>query len=101
VRGRRDRFAPGGFLHHGQGKWYPGEPLPGWGFSLFWRRDGEPIWRNAALLATERHSRTLIADDAQRFAESVATRLAISADHVIPAFEDPAEWMRKEGELPD
>ena len=101
IRRLRDRFAPGGLLHHGHGKWYPGETLPRWGFSLFWRRDGEPIWRDAALLATERHNRTLIADDAQRFAESVATRLGITADHVIPAFEDPAERMLKEGELPD
>src|SRR5215813_11981825 len=101
IRRLRDRFAPGGLLHYGHGKWYPGETLPRWGFSLFWRRDGEPIWRDAALLATEPHNRTLIADDAQRFAESVSTRLGITADHVIPAFEDPAEWMLKEGELPD
>src|SRR5262249_17393230 len=101
IRRLRDRFAPAGLLHHGQGKWYPGEPLPRWGFSLFWRRDGEPTWRDKALLAPERQSRKLIADDAERFAESVAVRLGITADHVIPAFEDPAERMLKEGELPD
>ena len=34
----KQRYAPRGLAHFGQGKWYPGEPLPRWSLNCFWRK---------------------------------------------------------------
>src|SRR5260221_4832482 len=94
------KFAPGGLIHHGQGKWYPGEPLPRWAFSLFWRVDGKPVWQNGKLISLEKPARAASIDDAHRFTEGLAGKLGITTEHVLPAFEDPAERMLKEGARP-
>jgi uncharacterized protein (DUF2126 family)/transglutaminase-like putative cysteine protease len=99
IRRLYSRFAPGGLLHFGQGKWYPGEPLPRWALSLFWRRDGVPIWRDIGLIARAAAAKTPSPSDAKRLAEGIAARLGIMAEYVQPAFEDPAERILKQGEL--
>jgi uncharacterized protein (DUF2126 family)/transglutaminase-like putative cysteine protease len=101
IRRLRDKFAPGGMLHYGQGKWYPGEPLPRWAFALYWRKDGLPIWRSPALIAAEKSDHAPSTAEAQRFTESLATRLGVDIVHVLPAYEDPVARMIKEGELPE
>ena len=109
IRRLRDRFAPGGFLHYGQGKWYPGETLPRWTFSLYWRRDGKPIWHDADLIAEERADDRIDenpgaktdAGKAEVLLKTVAETLGVEPDYVAPAYEDPAEWIVKEGNLPD
>ncbi|WJR65555.1 transglutaminase family protein [Neorhizobium sp. CSC1952] len=101
IRRLRERFAPGGFLHYGQGKWYPGESLPRWTFSLYWRKDGVPIWRNPDLVAEEGRDHGATEDDSGRLLTAIAGELGIDAEMVVPAFEDPAEWIIKEGSLPE
>ena len=101
IRRLRDRFAPGGFLHYGQGKWYPGETLPRWTFSLYWRRDGEPIWRNPSLIAEEQAETEAGPAEAGAFARAIAEELNVDPDHAQPAYEDPAEWLLKEANLPE
>jgi uncharacterized protein (DUF2126 family)/transglutaminase-like putative cysteine protease len=98
IRRLRQRFAPGGLLHHGLGKWYPGEALPRWAFCLHWRRDGKPIWHDAARIASETAAARPRAEDAQRFAQALASRLGLDSAYAQPAFEDPAERMLEQGE---
>lgn len=100
IRRLRDKVAPSGFLHYGQGKWYPGETLPRWTFSLFWRCDGKPVWRDAALIAGESKREDATAQNAGVLLNAVAQELGLEPAHVQPVFEDPATWMLKEGNLP-
>lgn len=100
IRKLHARFAPGGLLHYGQGKWYPGESLPRWAFGLYWRKDGVSIWKNAELIAKIDDPRNAIIEDAQRFMEGTAKRLGLDAGYVMPAYEDPAHWLQKEAALP-
>ena len=101
IRRLRNRFAPGGLLQYGQGKWYPGEPLPRWAFALYWRRDGVPIWRDDSLIAREAADHNPTAEDSQHLANGIAARLGIAADYVQPAYEDPADRMVKQGLIPE
>ncbi|KUF12469.1 DUF2126 domain-containing protein [Pseudoponticoccus marisrubri] len=100
IRRLRGRFAPGGFLHYGQGKWYPGETLPRWTFALYWRRDGKPVWKNDAHVARENPAQAAGIAEAESFLSKFAENLGIPRDHAQPAFEDPAEWVLREAGLP-
>lgn len=101
IRRLRERFAPGGFLHYGQGKWYPGESLPRWTFSLYWRTDGEPVWRDPSLIARENGNATVGPKQAESLLIAIAGELGIDKAMVGEAYEDPGEWLLKEGKLPD
>ncbi len=101
IRRLRDKFAPGGFLHYGQGKWYPGESLPRWTFSLYWRRDGEPIWTNSNLIAEEGADTNVGPNEAEQLLMGIADALGVEPEMVTPAFEDPATWILKEANLPE
>ena len=100
IRKLRTRFAPGGLLHYGQGKWYPGESLPRWAFGLYWRKDGVPIWKNSDLIADVEGPNQAQIEEAERFAEGTAKRLGIDSEFIMPAFEDPGFWLQKEAGLP-
>ncbi|MET0286076.1 MAG: transglutaminase family protein, partial [Polyangiales bacterium] len=94
------RFAPGGLLHYGQGKWYPGEPLPRWAFSCYFRRDGEPIWKDPALIADEKTSYQHGDKEANALMKALAERLQVGAQYIIPATEDVFYYLWREKRLP-
>ena len=93
------RFGPGGMLHYGQGKWYPGEPLPRWALGLYWRRDGKPIWRGEARAETPR-PKPATASDAMALTRRLAGRLGVDPACALPAREDPLHWIKAEGDFP-
>lgn len=91
IRSLRARVAPGGLLHYGQGKWYPGEPLPRWALSCFWRVDGIPIWENIDLTSREDQEYGFTAADALKFVTVLSRRLEVSAESILPAFNGQGE----------
>jgi uncharacterized protein (DUF2126 family) len=96
----REKYAAKGLVHFGQGKWYPGEQLPRWSLNCFWRRDGEPVWENPALLADESKDYGADAISADRLLRGVARRLGLEPRFVFNAFEDVFYFLWRERRLP-
>jgi uncharacterized protein (DUF2126 family)/transglutaminase-like putative cysteine protease len=91
IRALRESMAPHALLHYGQGKWYPGEPLPRWALSCFWRADGVPVWEDTDLIALEDHDYGFATGDALRFIQALTRRLQVTAENVLPAFDPESE----------
>ncbi|QDT09535.1 DUF2126 domain-containing protein [Planctomycetes bacterium K23_9] len=96
----REKYGFGAMLHYGQGKWYPGESLPRWALTCLWRRDGEPVWQNPALIADEGvdygHDHT----DAKRFTKHLAEELGVNVKCSFPVYEDTFHYLWREQRLP-
>jgi uncharacterized protein (DUF2126 family)/transglutaminase-like putative cysteine protease len=97
IQGLRSRMAPGALLHYGQGKWYPGEPLPRWAMSCFWRTDGVPIWEEADLIADEDQNYGFGAGDSFRFMEALTRRLQVSSENVLAAYDEATDGTEPAG----
>jgi uncharacterized protein (DUF2126 family) len=100
VKRLRGRFAPGGLLHYGQGKWYPGEPLPRWALGCYWRADGEPVWCDDALIADRASPQELDAAQAERFGLALAEELGVDPSWLQAAHEDAWYYLWREHRLP-
>ncbi len=91
IRRLSERTAPGAMLHYGQGKWYPGEPLPRWALSCYWRADGVPVWENPDLIAQEEQATGFDTADALAFMNALSRRLEVRTENVLPAFNPASE----------
>ncbi|WP_230968929.1 transglutaminase family protein [Nitrogeniibacter aestuarii] len=96
----KDKYAPFGLAHFGQGKWYPGEQLPRWALNCFWRHDGEPMWKNPALLADEKKDYGVTEADADRLLQRIAQFLGLDPQFVFAGYEDVFYYMWRERRLP-
>ena len=96
----KKRFAEKPLLHYGQGKWYPGEPIPRWAKTCFARKDGLPIWERQELFAEEGTEHGHTVDDARRFISEVANRMGVGESNVTDAFEDAIYHVWEEQRLP-
>jgi uncharacterized protein (DUF2126 family)/transglutaminase-like putative cysteine protease len=96
----RDHFAPGGLLHFGQGKWYPGESLPRWAYTCYWRTDGFPLWQDPHWVGQPDHDYGYGLEHAEDFAIELTKRLRIDDEFLITAYEDPLEYLHAERKLP-
>ena len=97
----RDVFAKGAMLHYGQGKWYPGEPLPRWQYGIFWRKDDTSVWRNPALLADINKDYGHTVKQAQKFIQQISQRLGVQSRYIVTAFEDSFYYLWQEGTIPE
>ncbi|MGH8766457.1 MAG: DUF2126 domain-containing protein, partial [Burkholderiales bacterium] len=100
LRKLKEKYAKAGLLHLGQGKWYPGEQLPRWSLSCFWRKDGEPVWEDAALFADESIDNGATGEQAALFLRTLAQKLGLDSQCVFPAYEDTLYYLWRERRLP-
>jgi uncharacterized protein (DUF2126 family)/transglutaminase-like putative cysteine protease len=99
VRRLNRQFAVGGLLHHGQGKWYPGEPLPRWAYSCYFRKDKQPIWEDPANFADGTDNGHTF-EHALTFIRSLAEKLGVDLANIMPGYEDTWYYLWRERRLP-
>lgn len=100
IRRLKNSFGPGGLIHKGQGKWYPGEPLPRWQYTTIWRNDGYPLWQHDTLLDIDETPSTYTIKEAHQLALLLTKFLNIPADHMHSAVEDAVFFLWEEAKVP-
>ena len=101
IRRLMDRWTPGRGANHSMGKQYPGEQLPRWALHCHWRADGETVWNDPALLASDDDTDNATAAGSGRVRRTAWPNGCRSIPAlVIPAYEDIHYYLWKEQRLP-
>jgi uncharacterized protein (DUF2126 family)/transglutaminase-like putative cysteine protease len=93
----KEEFAPGGLLHVGQGKWYPGEPLPRWANTLYWRKDGVPLWRGES---PKPNAKAVPPEAARALLRMLCAQMELPATAIHPCYEDAFYTLWQQHNLP-
>jgi len=96
----KDEYAKGALMQYGQGKWYPGEPLPRWKLACFWRKDGVKMWNNDALMADLSKDYGYTHEHAEQFMKLLSNELSVDPENIHPAYEDPFYFIWEESKVP-
>ena len=100
IRKLTPLWSPGAALTYNMGKHYPGEQLPRWAIHAHWRADGEPVWKDPSLLASDDDTGDADPAAAAAFAAALAERLQIDPALVNSAYEDVHYYLWREHRLP-
>jgi uncharacterized protein (DUF2126 family) len=92
VQALRRRMDRGALLHYGMGKWYPGEPLPRWILSCYWRVDGVPVWEDGSLIAEDGADYGYGPAEADRFMEALTRRLGADSNNILRVYNPRNEY---------
>jgi len=99
IRRLKNKFAPGGLLHFGQGKWYPANRFRA-GPGLLLADGRQALWHDDSLLADEAASYGHTEREAAWFIHQLAHVLDVKAMHILPAYEDAWYYLWRERRLP-
>lgn len=96
----KQKFAPEGIIHQGQGKWYPGEAIPRWQYVLYWRKDGSALWSDDKWFAAPDSQSSYTLSQAQEMLYKIAGDLGINPDNIREAYEDTYYFIWEKSKLP-
>jgi uncharacterized protein (DUF2126 family) len=68
--------------------------------ALYWRKDGLPIWKNRKWFADFSKDYKYTFKDAEKFLNCLTAKMGVSAENIIPGYEDAFFYLWTERKLP-